>query len=164
MNKLFKFEISANGTADKVNGLEFVPDKQLGKGFRIEKAWISFPDSDAEVTGDTKGFQISTKSLDGDADLLDIDSEYEVYTYKHVVEALGTNGNYAIKSDMNLCIPIPDISGTVLKSGKKYFFNQLCTGQDAADVECKVKLLAQYVNPKNVSADELDDWHYNTLS
>lgn len=159
-NKIYKAEISAPATANKVKSLEFVPDKQKGKGFRIEKLWIAFPSRDAAATGDKIGFQISTQSQNENAALLEIDSEYEVFTKSLIENVLGTNGSHQTFDNPEECIPIPSIEGTMLKSGKKYYFNSIVTGQDAADIVTKLKFLAQYVNPK----DDLEDWHDNALS
>lgn len=160
-NKIFRATIEAPATADKVKSLEFVPDKDEGKAFRIHKTWIGFPNRDAIATTDAIGFGISTISQNENADLLDIDSEYEVFTWKEIALELGTNGSRTREQDSNLCLEVPGIEGTILKSGKKYFFNAICTGQDGADVSCNVKILGQYIN--KIKDTDLDDWHDNNL-
>jgi hypothetical protein len=161
-NKLFKFELDAPGTADDVESLELTLDRSKGPAFRIEKAWISFQNRDAVAAGDTVGLQISTKSRDDLTTLYDIASEYEVFTWAEISSLLGTNGPEMREHDISVAYPIPGIEGTILRAGTKYYLNLICTGQDGADVTAKVKILGQYV--KKISADDLNDWHYNQLS
>lgn len=161
----YKFDISAPSVADKVKSLEFVPDKTEGNSFRIQEIVIATTNRDAVASGDKIGFQISTKSQDGNAGLYDINSEYEVWTWQktNVFTQNDTPTDSQDDPDKAVCIKDKTRSDIVLKSGKKYFFNSIITGQDGADVTTEVKLHAQYqdVNPANL--DKLDDAHYNPL-
>lgn len=159
-NRLFKFEIDAPGTADKVKSLEFTPQFKGKNAFRIEKAWIGFTNRDAEATGDKIGFQISTQNQNEAAALYDVDSEYEVFTWQKEENVLGTNGSHQVMNDPSKFIPIETIEGTILKNGKRYYLNSICTGQDGADVTTQVKLLG---HPVDIDDHELADWHDNFI-
>lgn len=161
-NRLYKFEIDAPTTANKTKSLPIVPHNDEEKNaFRIHRGWIGFTNKDAEATGDKIGFSISTVEWSEQADIKDIDDEHEVYSWEKTVEKLGTNGNRILYNEPTKFIPLgDDIEGTILKDGKKYYLNSLCTGQDGADVTTQVKLLGQ---PVDVNDDELADWHDNSL-
>lgn len=155
-NKLYKFEIDAPATADKVKSLLLGLDKSKGNMFRIERAWVAMPNMDAIAAGDTQGFQISTLSQNENSALLAIDSEYEVFTWFREIalaEAALVNNEESIRKYFE----IPGIEGTLLECNKKNYLNAICTGQDAADVATKVKILGQYVSTN------IDDWNYNAL-
>jgi hypothetical protein len=154
-NKLYKFEIDAPATAEKCKSLLMSLDKNQGPMFRIEKAWIQCPELDAIAAADTVAFQISLQSQNENSDILEISSEYEVFTHVwdfHLAEAAITS-----TIDMNRCVEIPDIVGTMLECNKKNYLTCMQTGAGAADQTTNIKILGQYVSTN------IDDWNYNQL-
>ena len=130
-NPNYKFTIDAPATVNKVKSIEFIPDITKGRSFRIaEGSSISVPDLDAIATGDTMQFQISTQSQSEASALYEISSEYEVYTFAREFGAFTTEGNQVIQEDPQKKLIMDGIDGIHLESGKKYYMNQLVTGQD----------------------------------
>ena len=161
MNRRYKVSLNSPTTADKVVSKEFSPDKNEGEGFRIEKAWIQCKNRDAKLTADILGFQITTADNIESAALYDQDNKDEVFTWQEVCQLLGTNGSMVESQDDSKCKEIPGIAGTILKTGMKYWWNTIVTGQDAADVTTHLTILGQYIDPKG---DQItDDWHNNTI-
>lgn len=144
VNARFKFDLEAPATVNKVKSTEWTPDPKKGENFRIERGNIAIPDLDAIATGDTIGFSISTQSYNELAAFPTISSEYEVYTWQkeHIFTQndQGWGENPKIKMELD-----KDISGVLLKSGKKYFLNHLITGQDGA-IGMELNLFGQYVD------------------
>lgn len=154
-NKLYKFLIDAPTTAEKCKSLLLPLDKGMGSMFRIEKMWIQGKEMDAMIAGDLIGIQVSLQSQNENAALLDIDSEYEIFTYVwkiHLAEA--TNPGF---DDPNKCLEVPGIEGTLLECNKKNYLTAIQIGAGAADQTTRVKILGQYVS------SNVDDWNYNTL-
>jgi len=154
-NRLYKFLIDAPATAEKCKSLLMALDKNQGPMFRIEKAWIQAKEMDAIVATDQLGFQISLQSQNENAALLDIDSEYEIFTRVwdfHLAEAAITT-----LDDPNTCMEIDGIAGTLLECNKKNYLTAIQIGAGAADQTTRVKILGQYVSTN------VDDWNYNTL-
>ena len=153
-NKLYKWDISVPATLNKAKSLEIVPPSQEGKMFRIEKGFIAVV-LDAIAATDQVIFQISKKSQNEATTLYTISSEYEVYTAAfdfHLAEAALTGLH-----DPTLIIKLPDIEGTLLEAGEKYFLTCLALGQAGATASCAVKLLGHMVG------SDIDKWHSNSF-
>lgn len=149
MIKQYVFEISAPTTANRVKSFEFIPDKNKGNTFRIKQIDIGLTNRDAIASTDAVGFQITTTKQDEETALLSITSEYEVFTKKLVNTFTQRDDPGDSIEDIGKSLTIKDPSKNmdiVLRSGKKYFFNSIITGQDGADVTTQVKLWAQYQN------------------
>ena len=89
-NKLYKFIIDAPTTAVKCKSLLLPLDKNMGSMFRIEKMWLEAKEMDVLAAGAVLGIQLSLQSQNENAALLDIDSEYETFTWVwkcHLAEA-----------------------------------------------------------------------------
>lgn len=156
-NKKYNVSLEAPSTADKVVSEKFQIDNDLGNMFRIEKAFVAFPEQDAEATGDQIGFQITTKSNNGAAALLEITDKNAVFTWLKEYNVLGTNGPQVLNYAASKMIPIEGIEGTLLEAGKDYYWNSICTGQDAADVTTELVIIGH-----GVSTD-IKDWHDNNF-
>lgn len=152
---LYKRKINAPTTVNKVKSEQVQLDKELGRGFRIEKAWLSIPSADTIVAGDKIGFQITTEDRSEEADLLDINDEQEVFTYMETHTDYGTAG-VAIKETIRDGFEIPGIAGTMLDLSMSNYWNVLITGQDGA-IESYIKVLGNFVDKG------FDKFHYNTI-
>lgn len=154
-NKLYKFEIDA-GTVNKISTLLLPLDPHKGKGFRIEKMWISVRDLDAIAAADQIGIQFATVDGKGGdpTDFEQIDSQYEIFTKLfdfHLAEAALTN-----LIDPQIEMEIDGIEGTFLDCSDKNYAAAVITGQDG-ELPMQVKILGGYVNKMP------DDFKFNTF-
>ena len=150
---MYKFELDAPQTVNKVSSTRFTLDQSKGASFFIERAWLSIPLKDAVATTDGFGVQISTKSNAEASALYGIDSENEViteYFYDVFTTDLIRNGK-----DAKVEIELPNFSGIMV--GKEFYLNHLVLGQDGA-IGCVLKFKGNY------SGKVLDpDYHNKNL-
>jgi hypothetical protein len=136
---LYKFELSASPTVNKVGSTEFKLSPTKGASFYIEKLWIAVPDLDAIVATDQIAFQISTKDQNGADALYDIESEYEIAT--EFIDFHLAEGSLTTLKDPTKEFELVNFRGVQLP--KAFYFNHLITGQDGA-IGCYIKIKGNY--------------------
>lgn len=147
---VYKFNLPAPATVNKVSSTRFLLDPKKGSSFFIKKAFLQIPDRDAKATTDAIGFQISTRDNSDGSTLFEITSEFAIYTWYK--DETFTQDDRGLDYQPKVCIPLDDIEGTMLP--QTFYLNHLITGQDGA-------IDAELVIEGNYSNKELDSDYHN---
>jgi len=138
---VYKFNLPAPATLNKVSSTRFLLDPKKGGSFFIEKAFLQIPDRDAIATTDAIGFQISTRDNSDGSTLYEISSEFSIFTWYK--KETFTQDDRGLKDDPSVCIEIDGIKGTMLPG--TFYLNHLITGQDGA-IDAELVLEGNYSN------------------